>query len=308
MVTVALSALLIGSLPFAGEFLSSWRLFHYSYLEGWLVALALSLVGVLVVARDQIFIGAAVSQASTVGIALALLTPGLLPSHSDHSVIETHSDSFLHSDSFQAGMAVVFSVLAALVTARGGRVKRESYEAITGWVFLISTSLSVLLLAHSGNGLEEIHRIHSSSMIGATRLEVCVFAAFAAVTILGLIVAHERLLLFAMDPSMAAAVGMRVGLWAIGVAVWMGLAIGLCIRATGMLYTFGMLVLPGLVAKNLCREVRPMFLVSPAIALATATAGFVLANHYDFPQGQMTVALAGFLLVVVWTARGLLRR
>jgi ABC-type Mn2+/Zn2+ transport system permease subunit len=308
MVAVALSAFGIASLTFAREFIDSWDLFRFSYLEGWLVALVLSIVGVLVVARDQIFIGAAVSQASTVGIALALLGAGLLKGHSDHPVTLTHSDSLLHSDTSQAVMAVVFSIVAALITARGGRIKRESYEAITGWVFLVSTSLSVLLLAHSPHGLEEIHRIHSSSIIGATPLDVVLFAVFAAVTIVFLALTHDRLLLFAMDPSMAAAVGMRIGLWAAGVAVWIGLAIGLCIRATGMLYTFGMLVLPALVAKNLCREVRPMFWVSPAIALGSATAGFVLANHYDFPPGQMTVAVVGFLLVVAWTGRGLLRK
>ena len=37
------------------EFVSSWEFFHYSYLVGWLAALQLSLVGVLVVAREQGF-------------------------------------------------------------------------------------------------------------------------------------------------------------------------------------------------------------------------------------------------------------
>jgi zinc transport system permease protein len=58
-----------------------------------------------------------------------------------------------------------------------------------------------------------------------------------------------------------------------------------------MLYTFGCLVLPALVAKNVCREVRPMFVVAPVIAVGVATVGFVLANHYDDPPAQMTVAL-----------------
>jgi ABC-type Mn2+/Zn2+ transport system permease subunit len=43
------------------EFLASWPLFHHTYLVGWLIGLLLALGGVLVVARDQIFIGAAVS-------------------------------------------------------------------------------------------------------------------------------------------------------------------------------------------------------------------------------------------------------
>jgi len=67
-----------------------------------------------------------------------------------------------------------------------------------------------------------------------------------------------------------------------------------------MLYSFGMLVLPALIAKNICREVRPMLVVSPVLAVAIATVGFALANYYDFPPAQMTVALACVLLIVAW--------
>jgi hypothetical protein len=55
-----------------GAFLDSWPLFQTTYLTGWLIAFVLSLVGVWVVARDQIFLGVAVAQASTLGIATAL--------------------------------------------------------------------------------------------------------------------------------------------------------------------------------------------------------------------------------------------
>ena len=69
-------------------------------------------------------------------------------------------------------------------------------------------------------------------------------------TLLALALANRRLLLFAMDPPMAAAVGMRVTWWTTGAAVWLGLVIGLAMRVSGMLYTFGLLVLPALVAKT----------------------------------------------------------
>jgi ABC-type Mn2+/Zn2+ transport system permease subunit len=72
-----------------------------------------------------------------------------------------------------------------------------------------------------------------------------------------------------------------------------------------MLFTFGSLVLPPLVAKNLCREVRTMFFVAPAVALVTDTIGFVLANRYDFPPAQMNVALTCLLLVIAWLLRSL---
>jgi zinc/manganese transport system permease protein len=276
------------------SFLSSWVLFHNAYLVGWLIALLLSLVGVLVVARDQIFIGAAVSQASTLGIALAMwVASGAVAAHLE----------WLHSDVFLASMAVVFSVLAALLTARGGDPGKESHEAITGWVYLVSASVSILAVSHSPHGLEEVHRLLSSSIIGATAGDVWTFGTLAALTTVVLAVTQQRLLLLTIDPAMAAAVGMRVRPWAVMSSAWLGLVVGLSIRSSGMLYTFGCLVLPALVAKNICREVRPMFLVAPIVAVGTAAVGFVLANHYDDPPAQMTVALLCLLLIVAWLFR-----
>ena len=199
-----------------------------------------------------------------------------------------------------SGMAVLFAVLAALLTARRGEAGGESHEAITGWVFLLSASLSILLVAHSPHGLDEIQRLLSSSLIGATHGDVWTFAGLTGCTVFALGMANRRLLLFAMDPPMAAAVGMRVTWWAAGTAIWLGLVVGFAMRVSGMLYTFGLLVLPALVAKNLCREVRIIFFMSPLIAVSVGTIGFVLANHYDYPPAQMTVALLSGLLILAW--------
>jgi ABC-type Mn2+/Zn2+ transport system permease subunit len=269
------------------DFLSSWALFQDTYLAGWLIGLLLALVGVLVVARNQIFIGAAVSQASTLGIALGMVLGDRLAAG---------GLAWFGSDAFLSVAAVAFSVLAAVLIARGDAAGGESHEALTGWIFLFSASAAILVVAKSPHGLEEIHRLLASSIIGATRTDVWVFGGFAALTALLLLRLHRRLLLFTMDPPMAAAVGMRVAAWSAAVSVWLGLAVGLSIRCAGLLYAFGCLVLPALVARNLCREVRPMFLVAPAVAVAAGAAGFVIANHWDYPPGQMTVALLCVLL------------
>ncbi len=277
-------------------FFSSWPLFYHTYLAGWLIGFLLSMVGVLVVARDQIFIGAAMSQASTLGIALTMWAAG---------VPFLDRFSWLHSDAFLSAMAVVFSVIAASLTAQGGRTERESHEAITGWVFLISASLSILIVSHSPHGLEEIHRLLSSSIIGTTRGDVWVFACLAVLTVSFLMFFYRRILLFALDPSMAVAIGFKTRIWNVVTSCWLGLLIGLSIRASGMLYTFGCLVLPALIAKNVCREVWAMFVVAPLFAVGTGVAGFILANHYDYPPGQMTVALFCLLLTIAWLFRRL---
>lgn len=278
------------------SFLSSWPLFYQSYLAGWLISFLLSIVGVLVVARDQIFIGAAVSQASTLGIALMMWATAIL--HLDHF-------PWFRPNLFFSGMAVIFSIVAAFVTGRGGEMGRESHEAITGWVFLLSASLSILIVSHSPHGLEEIHRLLSSSIIGATLVDVWIFGLLTLFTTSFLLLFRQKIVLFALDRPMAVAIGMSLKSWNAVISVGLGLAVGLSIRTSGMLFTFGCLVLPALIAKNLCRQVRAMFFVAPAIGVGTAILSFSLANHYDYPPGQLTVAIYSLELVLGWMARRL---
>ena len=94
-----------------GEFLASWPLFHNAYLAGWLIGVMLALAGVVVVARNQIFIGAAVAQASTLGIALGMWAGAAL----GQEVSPEHAHGSL---SF---MGVLFAIGAALLTAGARR-------------------------------------------------------------------------------------------------------------------------------------------------------------------------------------------
>ena len=271
-------------------FIESWPLFHLSYEAGLLIAFLLALSGVLVVARDQIFIGAAVSQASTLGIACSMWMAScfeMLASH-DHT-----------AESMAGVMAVLFSVLAALITMRGGG-RTDSHEAITGWIFLASSSLSILIVAHSPLGLDEIHRLLSSSIIGASLADVLVFAALSLAAGVAALVYRSRLVLLVTDPAMAAAAGLRVARWDMLIAISLGVVIGLGIRTSGLIFTFGCLVLPALIAKQVCREVRPMFWVAPLVAVLFSLAGFVVSNHYDFPPAQMTVAFLSAGLALGW--------
>ena len=53
------------------EFISSWSLFYPTYLAAIIMGCALSIIGVIVVSRNQIFIAAAISQAATLGVAVS---------------------------------------------------------------------------------------------------------------------------------------------------------------------------------------------------------------------------------------------
>src|SRR6185369_456432 len=193
----------------------------------------LAAIGVLVVARDQIFIGAAVSQASVLGIAVVLRAGPTLAALGFPGA---------DTEGMQSAMAVAASALAALVTTRSSEDGRTTHEALTGWVWLLGASAAILVVAHSPHGLEEVHRVLSSSIIGASRSDVWLFGGLALLT-LGAIALRSRAL------------------------------VGLAINMAGVIYAFGCLVLPALVARNLCREVRSMFVVAPVVGVTGAVAG-----------------------------------
>ena len=264
------------------EFLESWALFSHTYISALLIGALLSLMGVVVVARGNIFVAAALAQASVLGVALSLF--------------------------FEIGQpvlsAVFCSVGASLLVSRKHQEGGVSTsEEITGWIFLAGGSLSVLLLARMPYGLKEIQSLFSSSIIGASSADIIVFAVLLFVFVGFLALRMRRLTLYLSDPVMAAAVGANIILWSIVISSTLGLVTGLAIRSSGMLFTFGSMILPAQMAKIMCRNISGMFLVAPLMSIFCVLLGLVLGNYYDLPPAQTVVALMCFLLVLTWVLR-----
>jgi zinc transport system permease protein len=265
-----------------GGFFESWEMFWETYLAALLGGLALSMTGVMVVGRNQIFLAAALSQASILGVALGLLFGVGRP----------------------VWLSAIFSTGAALMTARSARSGRMADE-VTAWIFLVSASLSILCLAGSPFGLREVQGLLASSIIGASRWEVVVFGIMAVAVMSGICAVRRRLVLFLTDPIMAAAVGMNILLWSVLLLGGLGLVTGFSISSLGVIYTFGCLVLPALVARNICRNTAPMFWVAAVIGVVAALTGLMLAHRFDFPPGQLIVAILGGFLALSWGWREL---
>ena len=87
----------------------NWSLYSNMFVQGLLIALTLATIGVPMVARNQIFKGAAISSASTLGIALALMIAQFSSVH-HHTPDDIHADEWLHSDSFKTVMAVAAAI------------------------------------------------------------------------------------------------------------------------------------------------------------------------------------------------------
>lgn len=268
------------------SFLSSWELFRATYLAGWLVAAVMGLLGVVIVLRRQVFLGAALSQTATLGVAAALggATALGVPARGEHAT-------------WLAGLAAIAAPVLASLPLMARRDRGANDDTRTALVFVGAAAAAVLLVAHSPHGLEEVQRLLSSSILGATEADVG-WLLLGTVLLATFLARHrDAVLLLSVDRETAHALGMPVRRWELGLAVVTGLALGSVMRLGGFVYSFGCLVLPVLIARPLVRRMSSLLWLAPVLAVGAAVTGFVLANHWDFPPAQLTVALlAGLAL------------
>lgn len=274
------------------DFVASWPLFGTSYLTGWLIAVVLGLAGVLVVAERQVFLGVATAQASSLGIATALWL-------AEAEVLLDHHA--LHGTPLLFGIG--FAVAAAVATSRA--LVRETAEAVGAWIFVAGSAGAVLLLAHSPHGLEEVERLMFSTLIGADRHDLWKFGGLALLAVLAVAAGHRPILLAATDPATAAALGLPTRRIELGSSVAIGAAVGMAMHSAGTLYTFSCLALPALAARQLGATMRGLFVLAPVLGLAAACVGFVLANGFDFPPGQLAAVAQAAVLAGAWLFRRL---
>ena len=275
-------------------FIASWDLFLQPYALTLLSAALLSLIGVVTAARRQVFIAAAVAQASTLGYALFTLLIGVGASAALPVAVRD-------------AVCVGGAVLAAAMTMPYGSSQREGSrldaDELTAAVFILGGAGSVLALARAPAGMEQLRRLQASSVIGATTLDVVLFAVLLVAAAAFVALRHRALVLVLSDPVMAAAVGMRLRVWNIALALACGLVLGLAVRSTGALYAFAALALPVMVAKQFCGQVRSLFWASPLVAVAAALLGLLLAYGWDLPPGQLIATLLCVWLVVAAALR-----
>lgn len=267
-------------------FIQTWSLFHQTYITGWIVAVLLSLCGIVVVLRDQIFLGVSVAQASTVGVALSLWIAAFLG-------IDREQSSFFWI--LEAG-AATFAAIAAVVPPilKGKSKLRLTVESVNGWIFLAGGAAAILIVAKAPFGLHEVEQILSAGLLGSEWREVSLFGGLLAITFVFVLLFRFRLLLGLLDAGFARSLG--IGSWLEFFSfLWVGLMLGFSLRVAGLIYTFGFLVLPAMSARELSKSPLQLLWVAPLFALVSSALGFILASALDVPITHMAVFVASVL-------------
>ncbi|HEX5054008.1 MAG TPA: metal ABC transporter permease [Planctomycetota bacterium] len=280
------------------DFLFAWSLFHDAWLVALLLAMVLPLCGIVLVLRHQMFLGAAIGQAATLGIAIGIWL-GLAP-----AVAASSS----HSETFALLLAAGAGSLTAVVAMRALSTTGSQLEARSVWVFLGGASLSVLLTSKQPHGLEEVQRLTLSSLLGASPFDVWFAAGLLVATLLAVCRWRRGILLWAIDPVTTQVHGGSLLVYDLAVGIGVGVATGFAIHSTGLLFAFGLTVLPVLLARSVARSLAAMLWLAPLLGSLVTAAALVLAHVGDLPPGQVAVGGLVLLLAVPALLGGILRR
>jgi len=269
------------------EILSPDFLLRNSLYTSLLVGLACPLVGVFLVLRRLAFLGVALPQISSTGVALALsLHVWFGPAHShDHGT--NQAVAFVG--------AFTFSLLAVMALALMERNRDGRTDGRLGAAYVVATAVSILLLAKCPQAEQSWLTLFKGEIIAVTNGELLqTFVLLAlALAILGW---HRRtFVLVSFDPDLATILKVSVNRWNFVLFLVIGLTVGVSVLVVGPLITFGFMLIPPLIAHRFAANMTQLAVGSALIGLAAAFAGFHTAYVWDLPVGPASVGLLGAL-------------
>lgn len=292
-----------------GEFFEAWELFYRApTLTGTLAGGLLGLLGVYIVLRRMIFLSAAVSQASGLGVAYAFYVDaiygvGELTAHgTHHGHVEGDSGWLVELFSRPLFVAMLFSLAATLTLAWRSDVRRRN-EQLLGLVYLFGAGGMAVLLAQVGTESHNVTTLLLGNPVVVLERDFQMISWLAAVLGVVHLVFARGFVQASFDPEGARVRGLPVRSLDVVLLVSLAVAVSACTRVLGALPVFAFSVLPAMAAVRLSPNVGVALVVATLIGAGAGFFGYFLAFVYRVPVGAVQTVLAVGLVALAEALR-----
>ena len=236
---------------------------------GGLVAILCGVVGTWVVVRGMAFLGEALAHGMLPGVALATVlgAPVLVGG---------------------ALSAVVMSLGVAALQRRG----RLSYDTSIGLLFVAMLALGVVVISHSGSFATDATSILFGDVLAITTADLGLLAGATTVGV-GLAAAfHRPLLALALDPRLAAVLGLGPRSAQAVLVGLVTLAVVASYQAVGSLLVVGLLLAPAVAAGHWTSRLPTRMVLSAVIGVLAVAVGLLVSWHAATAAGASIAATA----------------
>jgi zinc transport system permease protein len=273
--------------------LGTLDLFWDSFRATLILATVLAFLGVHVILRRVVFVGVALAEMASLGIAGAFFAERFPATEPGKPL------AFLREHSLMGTFANLLG-LAFLVPGERRYLSREARIAIC---FSAAGALAVLLVAGSPHGMDEIKILMTGDPLFVSHQDLTTLFYVMVPCVALLVIFFRRFLLVAFDREMALSLGLKVPLWELLFYLLLGIAIAMSIHLAGMLFALGFLVLPGAAALSVAKHPWSIFGIAAAIGLGSSASGFLVSHEMDWPLGPTTVLIAFLVFSAIQGAR-----
>ena len=244
----------------------------------------LGFLGVYVVLRRTVFVSAALTQISTLGLVAAI-------------ALEEQLGVTVERASVQLAVAVAFSAAGALLLSRLQAGRRLPSEAGMGVAWVLAGAAVVLGASRLVHAAHDLGSMVFGNAVAVPTSDLVVLAGVALACGAVHLIFVRELVFVSFDGETARAMGVPAGRWNALLFLTLGLAIPPAARAIGALPTFALLTLPASAALLLADRLPRIFALAAALGAASAAVGYALSWTAQVPTGATMVAVAGLALL-----------
>jgi zinc/manganese transport system permease protein len=269
------------------------QLFSYPFMvnalqAGTIVAVMAGLIGWFMVLRRQSFAGHTLSTMAFPGASGAALA-GL-------------------STALGYYVACTIAALAMGTAQRRSRHSHSSESAAIGTVQATGLALGFLFLSLYKGVLAGLESLLFGGILGISHGQVITLLIVGTVVLSVLALAGRPLLFASIDPEVARARGVPVGLLSVGFLVLVGVAVAATSQITGVLLVFALLVAPAAAAHTLTTRPAVSLSLTVLLALFTTWLGLGIAYYSPYPPSFFITTIAFALYLLAKLARFLVER
>lgn len=280
------------------QILSPDFLLRNSVYTSVLIGFTCPLVGTFLVLRRLVFLGVALPQISSTGIAIALSVPmwlGLLPP--EHAAHSEHLYAFVG--------ATFFSLAAIFVMAMLERRGTGSPEGRLGTAYVVAAALSIIILAKNRYGEVGWLDLMKGEVITIDNYDLALTAITLAVVLAVLGLFHKEILFVSFDRAMAATLGKQILFWDLMLYLLIGLTVSMAVLSVGPLIAFGFLLIPALASHQFARTMPQFTITASVLGGISSFLGFWMAYDWNLPVGPTDVVLLGVVYLLAFGANRL---
>lgn len=248
----------------------------------------LAFLGVYIISKRIVFVGATLTQIAVAGIAFAHL-----PFIGINPIIGS----------------LLFTILAVLLFSQVSLGRDVPRDAILGMSFVAAIALRILMIQKSPAAeIGEIDSILKGDILFISAEQFFILLGVAAFVFVIHLLFYKEFTFISFDPETAATQGINPTWWELFFYFTVGISISVATRIVGDVFVFGFLVIPAMTALIISRNVIRIFLTSILLGIVPPFLGIYFAFKLDLPTGPTAVATGIVLLVLTWLIAKIMRK